>query len=140
MACDLNAIINQLRDKGWRLTPQRQMLLEALHAAEGHIDAETLWEQMVRRFPTISLSTVYRTLESLRDLGAATETDLGLGRVQYHLASHGDHHHLLCRQCGVVLDLPSEELAPLRQRLLARYGFDLGVNHLALRGLCSGCR
>lgn len=139
MPCNLKAIIRSLRAKGWRLTPQRQMLLEVLHQAEGHIDAETIWSILAERFPSISLSTVYRSLEDLCEMGAATETDMGRGRVQYHLASHGGHHHLICRKCGAVIDVPDDAVESLRQSLLAQYGFRIEGRHLALHGTCSNC-
>ncbi|MGC8834478.1 MAG: Fur family transcriptional regulator [Armatimonadota bacterium] len=139
MSCNLDEIVADLRRRGWRLTPQRQVLLELLHKASGHIDAESLWQELRARFPAVSLSTVYRTLESLRDMGAATETDMGHGRIQYHLASHGRHHHLVCRKCGAVEDIADELLEPLRREIESRTGFQLDVNHLALRGVCARC-
>jgi len=115
------------------------MLLEALHHAEGHIDAEAIWAALVERFPSVSLSTVYRTLESLCEMGVATETDMGQGRIQYHLASHGEHHHLICRKCGAVTDIPDDAVQSLRESLLAQYGFRIEGRHLALHGICPRC-
>jgi Fur family ferric uptake transcriptional regulator len=94
-----------LREKGHRLTPQRMLVIEALHKADRHISAEEIYRQLHRRYPYANISTVYRTLELLKKLDLVTETDFGEGRVRYHVAENGHHHHLVCRSCGNIIDL-----------------------------------
>jgi len=129
-----------LQKKGHRLTPQRMLVIEALHNADGHISAEEIYEQLHRRYPYANISTVYRTLELLRELSLVTETNFGEGRVRYHVAEKGHHHHLVCRTCGNIMDLEESTLYPLREMLLQEYGFDADLRHLAISGECSECR
>jgi Fur family ferric uptake transcriptional regulator len=135
MSCHLT-----LKEKGHRLTPQRMLVIEALHNADKHISAEEIYEQLHNRYPYANISTVYRTLELMKKLDLVTETDFGEGRVRYHVAEKGHHHHLVCRSCGKVVDLEESALYPLKDTLLQEYGFDADLRHLAISGVCSGCR
>ena len=129
-----------LQEKGYRLTPQRMLVTEALHDAEGHISAEEIYEQLHARYPYSNISTVYRTLELLKELKLVTGTDFGEGRVRYHVAEKGHHHHLVCRRCGKIMDLDESALYPLKDTLLRDYGFEADLRHLAIPGKCSDCR
>jgi Fur family ferric uptake transcriptional regulator len=129
-----------LREKGHRLTPQRMLVIEALHNADRHISAEELYEQLHSRYPYANISTVYRTLELLKELNLVTETDFGEGYVRYHVAEKGHHHHLLCQTCGKIMDVEEVALYPLKDTLLRKYGFDADLRHLAISGQCSKCR
>jgi len=129
-----------LQEKGYRLTPQRMLVIEALHRADGHISAEEIYEQLHSRYPYSNISTVYRTLELLKELNLVTETDFGDGRVRYHVAEKGHHHHLVCRRCGKTTDLDESALYLLKDALLRDYGFVADLRHLAISGECSKCR
>jgi Fur family ferric uptake transcriptional regulator len=129
-----------LREKGHRLTPQRVLVIEALHNANKHISAEELYAQLHKRYPYANISTVYRTLELLKQLNLVTETDFGEGYVRYHVAEKGHHHHLVCQSCGKITDLHEAALYPLKEELLQEYGFDADLRHLAISGKCSKCR
>ena len=129
-----------LQEKGYRLTPQRMLVIEALHRADGHISAEEIYEQLHSRYPYSNISTVYRTLELLKELNLVTETDFGDGRVRYHVAEKGHHHHLVCYRCGKITDLDESALYPLKDTLLHNYGFEADLRHLAISGECSECR
>ncbi|MBA7503326.1 Peroxide operon regulator [subsurface metagenome] len=129
-----------LQEKGFRLTPQRMLVIEALHRADGHISAEEIYEQLHSRYPYSNISTVYRTLELLKELNLVTETDFGDGRVRYHVAEKGHHHHLVCYRCGKITDLDESALYPLKDTLLHDYGFEADLRHLAIPGECSECR
>ncbi|MFM9108561.1 MAG: transcriptional repressor, partial [Chloroflexota bacterium] len=85
--------------------------------------------------PGVNRSTVYRTLEMLRDMGLVSETDLGGGVRQYERIE-GRHHHLICQGCGGQLELDDALVAPLRQAISRQYGFAAGIDHLAVFGLC----
>jgi len=122
------------------LTPQRMLVIEALHNADRHISAEELYEQLHSRYPYANISTVYRTLELLKELNLVTETDFGEGYVRYHVAEKGHHHHLLCQTCGKIMDVEEVALYPLKDTLLRKYGFDADLRHLAISGQCSRCR
>ncbi len=129
-----------LRKKGYRLTPQRVLVIEALHHADGHISAEEIYQELHNRYPYANISTVYRTLELLKKLNLVTETDFGEGRVRYHVAEKGHHHHLVCRSCGKIVDLKESALYSLRETLLRDYSFEADLRHLAIPGRCESCR
>jgi Fur family ferric uptake transcriptional regulator len=129
-----------LRENGHRLTPQRMLVIEALHNADRHISAEELYEQLHSRYPYANISTVYRTLELLKKLNLVTETNLGEGYVRYHVAEKGHHHHLVCHSCGKTIDLEEFALHPLKDALLQKYGFAADLRHLAISGECRACR
>lgn len=129
-----------LQEMGYRLTPQRIMILEAVLESEDHVTAEVLYEQVKEQYPHISFSTVYRTMELLRDSGFVTQTDLGGGRVQYHPVGKATHHHLICQNCGHIDQVDDEIFAPLKKELHERNGFDAILTHFAIFGRCRNCR
>ncbi len=133
-------IAGKLSKQGYRLTPQRIMILSAIENSDNHISAEEIYAQIVAKYPNVNISTVYRTLELLKRLGLVTETDLGGGRVRYHPAEKGHHHHLVCRECGAIIDLDEALLAPLKGALLREYKFSADLRHLAIFGRCINCR
>jgi Fur family transcriptional regulator, ferric uptake regulator len=115
------------------------LILELVYARGGHITADELLVAAQQRYPYLNISTVYRTLELLRDVGIVAETDLGDGVRQFTLLSEDRHHHLVCLNCGHVLDIADEPLSDLRARLISEYGFEARIDHLALFGLCQYC-
>ncbi len=125
---------------GYRLTPQRLMIVEAVEGAQSHISAEEIYSQVRARYPHMNISTVYRTLELLKELGLVTETDLGDGRVRYHSIKNGHHHHLVCQKCGEVLDIEEELLSPLWSEIRRKHHFQVKMKHLAFFGLCAKCQ
>ncbi|MBE9513519.1 MAG: transcriptional repressor [Dehalococcoidia bacterium] len=129
-----------LQKQGYRLTPQRMLVIEALHGADSHISAEEIYVQLHRRYPYSNISTVYRTLELLNRLGLVTETDFGEGRVRYHVAEKSHHHHLVCRTCGRVIDVDESVLSPLKDTLLRECDFAAELRHMAVPGECGECR
>lgn len=133
-------IISKLSQKGYRLTPQRMMILEAVEATDDHISAEEIYTLVYARYPYLNISTVYRTLELLKELELVTETDLGDGRVRYHSIKKGHHHHLVCHKCGQIIDLDESVLFPLKDVLSREYEFDADLKHLAIFGRCGKCR
>ena len=134
------SLTEALRERGYRLTPQRLMVLEAIEASDDHISAEDIHGKARARYPYINISTVYRTLELLKDEGLVAETDLGGGRFLYHPAGKAHHHHLVCRRCGRVMDIEASAFEGLRDELEQRYGFDAVFEHIAIFGLCRDCR
>src|SRR4030042_2236743 len=87
------AIMESLREVGYRLTPQRMLIISIIHGAEGHISAEVIHEQVVEQYPYVDISTVYRTLQILRKLRLVSETDLGGGCVGYELTEGARPQH-----------------------------------------------
>jgi len=129
-----------LQAKGYRLTPQRMMVVEALHRVDEHISADEIYTQVLANYPYANISTVYRTLELLKELGLVTEIALRDGRVRYHPAEKGHHHHLVCHKCGKTIDLPESSLLSLEETLFHDYQFKADLKHLAMFGLCADCQ
>jgi len=132
--------ISKFAEQGYRLTPQRMMVLSAIENSANHISAEEIYAHVAAEYPHVNISTVYRTLELLKRLGLVTETDLGGGRVRYHPVDRGHHHHLICKECGAIIDLDESVLNPLRDSLRREYKFDADLRHLGIFGRCEKCR
>ena len=130
----------KLSELGYRLTPQRIMILRAVAEADSHISAEEIYAQVRARYPHVNISTVYRTLELLDELGLVTETNMGDGRVRYHSIGKGHHHHLVCEKCGEIIDIEESVLSPLWAEIRQRYDFRVNMKHLAFFGLCPRCQ
>jgi Fur family ferric uptake transcriptional regulator len=130
----VESVLEQLRGLGSRVTPARRVVIEMLVDADGHLGAEELAALVKRRHPDVHLSTVYRTLDTLEELGIVQHTHLGHGPAVYHVGV--THQHLVCEECGKVVDVPVELLDDLRASLRRRYGFQLHIGHFALLGRC----
>jgi len=114
------------------------MILAAIENSDDHISAEEIYARIVARYPSVNISTVYRTLELLKRLGLVTETDFGEGRVRYHPAGKG-HHHLVCQECGAIIDLDESALAYIKNVLFREHRFVADLRHLAIFGRCVKC-
>jgi len=132
-------MVKRLGGLGYRMTPQRLMIIAAVENAADHTSAEEIFGQVVQKYPNVNISTVYRTLDLLEELGMVTKTDLGGGCVRYHPLEKGHHHHLVCRDCGAIIDLDESVLEGLKQSLLKDYGFIADLQHLGIRGRCVNC-
>ncbi|WP_117208325.1 Fur family transcriptional regulator [Allorhizocola rhizosphaerae] len=128
-----------LRERGLRLTPQRQLVLEAVRRL-GHATPEQVHEAVVANSPGVNITTIYRTLELLEELDLITHVHLSHGALTYHWASEDQHVHLVCRKCESVQELDVAELRPLAARLQEQYGFRLDIAHVALFGECKECQ
>ena len=133
-------IVHKLTELGYRLTPQRVMIVSAIENSDTHISAEEIYTKVVAKYPHVNISTVYRTLELLKQVGLVTETDMGEGRVRYHPVGKGQHHHLVCKDCGAIIDLDESVLSSLKDALLQKYKFIADLKHLAIFGHCVKCR
>ena len=128
-----------LRAKGYRITPQRQLVLDAVTTL-GHGTPEEILAEVRRTASGVNLSTVYRTLELLEELGMVTHAHLGHGAPTYHAATVAEHLHLVCRDCGQVSETGVSLAEPLVRALDERYGFETDVAHFSIYGRCAGCR
>ncbi len=133
-------MLSRLNDLGYRLTPQRMMVLSAIENSDDHISAEEIYTHVIAQYPHVNISTIYRTLTLLEKLGMVTQTDLGGGCIRFHPAERGHHHHLICETCGKTVDLEESALVPLRKSLREQYGFEADLSHLAIFGRCAVCR
>jgi Fur family ferric uptake transcriptional regulator len=134
--CDLQSLVDRLRQRGCRVTRQRTIILQALCELDGHASVEKIHEQVMLHRQDVDLSTVYRTLERLRDLRIVSQTDLGRGCAEYEIVTGQPHHHLVCQTCGRVIDLDHTYLMPVAEAIRLDFGFDPILDHFALFGLC----
>lgn len=137
---DLQSLIDRVRQTGCRLTKQRVIILQALCELDGHASVEAVHERVTLHRSDVDLSTVYRTLEMLRDLRILSQTDLGRGFVEFELVTDRPHHHLVCKGCGRVMDLDHEYLAPAAAAIRRQLGFEPILDHLAIFGWCDKCQ
>jgi Fur family ferric uptake transcriptional regulator len=135
---DTQNVIETLRQRHFRITPQREMIIDALLSGEHHLTAEEIFEQVQTRTKAVNIATIYRTLDLLVEQGIASRTDLG-GQVVYSPAGHGPHIHLVCRHCSYVIDADAKVLAALDEQLQRDYGFTADLRHISLFGTCAEC-
>lgn len=128
-----------LRATGYKLTPQRLMVLSAIRHHQGHLTAGEILERVRERYPYVDISTVYRTMAVLKDVRLVTETDLGTGDAAFEWAGTQRHHHLICRSCGEITSLDDESLMRLGAELRETHGFRADLDHFAIFGLCRAC-
>ena len=127
-----------LRERGLRLTPQRQLILEAVHGL-GHATPELIHSAVRERVAGVNITTVYRTLELLEELGLVTHTHLSHGSPTYHAAGEHQHVHLVCRSCGSISEVDPVVMQPVTRSLQEQRGFRVDVGHVALFGVCGNC-
>ncbi len=129
----------ELRSRGYRVTPQRQLVLEAVMSLQ-HATPDEVCEQVRQTASGVNISTVYRTLDLLEELGLVTHTHLGHGAPTYHIADEADHVHLVCRDCEQVSEIDPAHVNGLVATLDQTYGFETDVRHLTVFGRCQNCR
>ena len=127
-----------LRSRGLRLTAQRQLVLEAVYAL-GHATPDQVHADVSSKAAGVNITTVYRTLELLEELGLITHAHLTHGSPTYHPVGAEQHVHLVCRACSTIEEMPTEELAAMVRQLERERGFLLDVGHVALFGVCRRC-
>lgn len=128
-----------LHKRGYRLTPQRYLILQVIQDANEHISLEQIAERVQRINPCVSLSTIYRTLELLREVELVHESKLPGKPVQYEMPRNKSHHHLVCQRCQCVLHLEDDLLGTLTERLQQHHHFHNISLSLLVSGCCDAC-
>jgi Fur family ferric uptake transcriptional regulator len=128
---------DQLADIGTRRTIARQLVLDALDESGGHRSAADIHARIIARAPTVTLSTVYRTLATLTDRGLVHTLTQG-NEVHYGFAD-APHHHGVCSRCGTTVEIPAEAVAELIKPLQRASGLILAPDGITLTGLCRAC-
>ncbi len=129
---------SDLRARGYRLTPQRQLVLQAVGALE-HATPDDILNEVRRTATGVNISTVYRTLDLLEELDLVSHAHLGHGAPTYHLADRDQHLHLVCRDCERVTETDVAVAAPFVESLRAAHGFETDMKHFAIFGRCADC-
>jgi Fur family ferric uptake transcriptional regulator len=122
-----------------RWTPQRRAILEVLGRTEGHVTAGELVQRCRVLDPDVTPSTVYRTLETLEELGLVIHSHGPDGREEYHVGPDSEHAHLQCDACGRTWELTAAELGPIQEQLRRDRGFEMALPHLTIAGRCAKC-
>ena len=142
--------INRLKDCGFKLTPQRKVIWEAMEDLSGHVTPQQLYDALSVNHPEIGLVTVYRTLSLFKDVGLICEIDCGDGLFHYTMHDchdadneefeHHHHHHLICTECSSVIELDEiPDIDRITSDLESASGFAITSHKLDFFGVCSDC-
>lgn len=127
-----------LKNQGYRLTNQRRVIVRELEG-ERHLSAEEIYDRVKGDHPELGLSTVYRTLDLLTELGIVRKDDFGEGYSRYELATERMHHHARCEECGNVIEFNEELMEYLALQVERETGFVTDWHEITLHGRCAAC-
>jgi len=134
----VNDLSDKLRDSGKRMTAQREQILRAVESL-GHATPDEVLAEVHKHSTSINISTVYRTLEMLEELGLVRHAHLSDRAPTYHSVGGHEHFHLVCRNCHRVISVDPDVLTPVIEALRAEHGFTPDVGHLTVFGTCKEC-
>lgn len=140
---DFENLKEELKKKGYKLTPQRRAIVDTIIANEGkHLTAEEIYDEVKRVCPEIGLATVYRTILLLEEMGIVYKLDLNDGCSRYELAHINEthrHHHLVCNNCGKVIEVQDDLLEDLEVQIEKVYKFKILDHSVKFFGVCDCC-
>ncbi len=128
----------RFRAQGLKVTPQRQCIFRVLHGNEGHPTADAVYTAAAAEMPTISLKTVYQTLNDLVAMREIAVLDLGTGAARFDPNVEAQHHHLVCERCGKVRDVHLDVAVPALPDD-ERRDFSVTTAEVVYRGVCPDC-
>ena len=134
----VDGVIEILRQRGLRMTPQRRVIVAEIMRTQGHISPTVLARKVQGELPGVNASTIYRTLSLLEEAGVLAHAHLE-GGAEYHRAEEAGHIHLSCSRCGAEDDLSLEEAEALVELIERHHGFQPDLTHFAIGGLCADC-
>ncbi len=138
---ELDQFLRILRQKGHRVTPERQSLFREVYAQHGHIDAEALLESIERKGLKVSRATLYRNLDLMAELGFVRKVRLGGRSYLYeHVHAGQPHDHLVCTECGRVAEFVSPAIVALQREICRAHGYDPDEHTLQIHSVCTDCR
>jgi len=133
--------LEHIQKAGLRRTSQRDLILEMFLETEEHLTSEDLYSIVNKLDPNIGLTTVYRTLRLLTEAGLAREVRFGDNKTYYeHHFNHEHHDHMICTECGKVIEFFSPEIENLQEQMASNVGFRPTHHSLRLWGICSECQ
>ena len=133
-------ITTELRRHGYKLTPQRRVIIRAIASTRDHLTPAAIYEKVHQDHQNIGLVTVYRTIGILAELGLICELHAGDSCRSYTISAPGHHHHLICSNCGTVVDFTGHDFPKLEQRLSLDTGFKIEEHLLEFIGVCAACQ
>ena len=131
--------VTLMHERGYRFTPQRQFILDAVCAGNGHTSVDEIFDRVHAKAPSLNRATVYRTLDFLRDMRLVVATEID-HQTLYEIAGETPHHHLVCRKCGSMQPLAHAAVMALFDQVDREQNFSVDMDHLTLLGLCQTCR
>ena len=129
-----------LRQHGYKLTSQRRSVIRTIASTQDHLTPAAIYQKVHKDHPSIGLATIYRTLDILAKLELICELHAGGSCHSYTIGAPGHHHHLICSNCGEVVDFAGYDLTKLEQRLSRQTGFEIEGHLLEFIGLCQNCQ
>ena len=135
----INPSTDRLRSQGYRMTPQRLVILSILENAGRHLSPQEIFERARQLLPGMTEATIYRTLNFLTEQGLVLAAHVGSGQLVYEIAGH-DHHHLICRACGQAMEIEHELLSDLYVLFKKHTGYQIDSIHTTFFGLCPDCQ
>ena len=135
-----HTITTALRKRGYRITPQREMVINIIAHADRHMSAEEIYQRLKEQTQATNLATVYRTLDTLWEEGFSCRNDLSEGKIVYATFKHGPHIHLVCRLCNQIIEADPQILTPIGEELSTKYCFEADLHHISIFGLCVNCQ
>jgi len=129
-----------LNAAGLRNTSQRESILEIIRHGESHMDADEVYQMARKKQPRLSLSTVYRTLQTLKELGLIEEVHLDEAHHHYEIKNSRDHHHLICLGCGKVVEFESPATIRMMKEVGREKDFQIINTEVRMTGYCEVCR
>jgi Fur family transcriptional regulator, ferric uptake regulator len=141
MTEEQEVFLKHIQKKGLKRTAQRDLILDVFLRTEGHLSGDDLYRLVREEDPSVGQTTVYRTLRLLTDAGLAREVRFGDGRAHYeHQYKHQHHDHMICSECGKIIEFYSPELEAIQDAMAARHKFELTSHLLRMIGICVECR
>jgi Fe2+ or Zn2+ uptake regulation protein len=131
-------LTEMFRERGLKVTPQRQCVFRALDGNTQHPTAEGVYERVILEMPTVSLRTVYQTLNDLSAMGEISQIDVGTGAARFD-PNLDAHQHLVCDGCGTIVDVPGD-FTDIRLPSADRHGFQVSRTEVVFRGRCPSCQ
>lgn len=133
--------LEHIQKKGLRRTAQRELIMEVFLKTEDHLSSEDLYWLVQKQDSNVGQTTVYRTLKLLTDAGLAREVRLGDGRTYYeHHFDHEHHDHMICTECGSVIEFFSAEIEQLQDEMADKFNFKPTHHSLRILGICEQCQ
>jgi Fe2+ or Zn2+ uptake regulation protein len=139
MRMRINRIYKDNSD-GYVLTSQRQLLLDAIHKSNGPLNAKELYQMVSQKDKTISLATVYRTINLFKEMGIIDEHRFGKNCYCYELKQSMEHQHVICKCCGKVVEFESPEITEIINNIRNEKGFSIEKVELCIQGVCRECQ
>jgi Fur family peroxide stress response transcriptional regulator len=133
-------LVTALRGKGHRLTPQRLAVLRVLVGSADHPSVEQIYEEVRRQHPMISRATVYKTVETLKEMAQVLELEFSGAGNRYDGRRAEPHPHLVCRGCGSIRDVELPALSREAREVAEKTGYELLGHRLDLYGVCPACQ